>query len=118
MGAQAVQMGTAFLACKEAGTSQPYKDKLLERARRKTKTTRVFSGRLARGIENRFMHEMERQADVLLPFPAQNKLTRDLRQASANKGSADFLSLWAGTGEGELWQGSAVELIEQLFAGG
>lgn len=114
-GAQAVQMGTAFLASAEAGTSLPYRSKLLGRAR-KTRTTRVFSGRLARGIENRFMQEMTAEANAVMPFPAQNKFTRDIRSASAAAGSANFLSLWAGTGEGELWQGLASELIEQLFS--
>jgi nitronate monooxygenase len=113
-GAQAVQLGTAFLACAEAGTSKPYKAKLLEPGR-PTRTTRAFSGRLARGIENRFMIEMATKADAILPFQAQNKFTRDIRNASAARGSADFLSLWAGTGQGELWQGPASELIEQLF---
>ncbi len=116
LGAQAVQMGTAFLACREAGTSAPYRKKLLASAHRKTKTTRVFSGRLARGIENRFMIEMEERQASILPFPAQNKFTRDLRNASAQKGSSDFLSLWSGSGDGDLWQGSATELIETLFA--
>ncbi|MCA1404017.1 nitronate monooxygenase [Ensifer sp. IC3342] len=112
-GAQAVQMGTAFLATAEAGTSAPYRSKLRESVRT-TRTTRVFSGRLARGIENRFMHEMD--AEAIMPFPAQNKFTRDIRSASAARGSADFLSLWAGTGQGDLWQGSASELIGQLFS--
>ena len=114
-GAQAVQSGTAFLACAEAGTSKPYKARLLDPAGRVTRTTRAFSGRLARGMENRFMNEMATKADAILPFQAQNKFTRDIRNASAARGSADFLSLWAGTGEGELWQGPAAELIERLF---
>ena len=113
-GAQAVQMGTAFLACTEAGTSPPYR-RILSSTSRKTKTTRVFSGRLARGIENRFMLEMEERGETILPFPAQNKLTRDLRSRSAEKGMADFLSLWCGTGAGELWQGPAEELVNRLF---
>jgi nitronate monooxygenase len=113
-GAAAVQIGTAFLACEEAGTSAPYKAKLLE-TQRTTKTTRVFSGRLARGIENRFMREMDARPDAVLPFPAQNKFTRDLRTASAARGSAEFLSLWSGSGEGALWQGPIAEAIETLF---
>jgi nitronate monooxygenase len=115
-GAQAVQMGTAFLACRESGISAPYKAALLQNTTRITQTTRVFSGRLARGIPNRFMREMEHEAGVILPFPAQNSFTRDLRNASAAKGLADFLSLWSGTGAGELWQGSAGPLIETLFS--
>jgi nitronate monooxygenase len=113
-GAQAVQMGTAFLACREAGTSDAYKAKLLESLKRPTKMTRVFSGRLARAIENRFMREMD--SSTILPYPVQNAFTRDLRAASLEKNSTDFLSLWCGTGEGALWQGSAVELIDTLFA--
>ena len=114
-GAQAVQMGTAFLACTEAGTSAPYRARLLETPERRTRTTRAFSGRFARGIENRFMDEMETKGAAILPFPAHNKFTRDIRGASTAKGSADFLSLWAGTGKGELWQGSAAALIDHLF---
>ena len=114
-GIQAVQMGTAFLACKEAGTSEPYRKALLANSSRHTKTTRVFSGRLARGLENLFMHEMEKQMDAILPWPAQNKFTRDLRTASPKNNSSDFLSLWSGTGQGELWTGSAAELINKLF---
>lgn len=94
-GAQAVQMGTAFLNCHEAGTSAPYR-LALAGTHRETKTTRVFSGRLARGIPNRFMREMESQsADSIMPFPAQNKFTRDLRNASSKRNSPEFLSLWS-----------------------
>ena len=116
-GAEAVQMGTAFLATKEAGTSVPYRRKLLEAPTRTTRLTRAFSGRLARGIVNRFMEEMDSQSQVILPFPIQNSFTRDIRTASTNKDLSDFLSLWAGTGQGELWTGSARDLIHNLFVG-
>lgn len=115
-GAQAVQMGTAFLTCSESGVSIPYRNELLKSSLRNTKLTRAFSGRFARGIENRFMLEMEKKSDTILPFPAQNKFTRDLRNASAKIGSSDFLSLWSGSGNGDLWTGSAADLIENLFS--
>jgi len=110
-GAELVQMGTAFLDCREAGTSAPYRTRLREA--RVTETTRAFSGRLARGIVNRFMREMKGRP--LLPFPAQNKFTRDLRAAASIQGSSEFLSLWSGTGAGPLWTGSAEDLIKSLF---
>lgn len=110
-GASAVQLGTAFLACKEAGTSLAYRKALLESQNRKTKTTRAFSGRLARGLVNLFMNEMDQNTEAILPFPAQNKFTRDIR----NAGLSDYLSLWAGTGQGNLWTGPAAELIAHLF---
>lgn len=114
-GAALVQMGTAFLACKEAGTSAAYRKELLESPNRITKTTRAFSGRLARGIENRFMQEVELHPESILPFPAQNKMTRDIRNTAATKGNPDYLSLWSGSGQGELWTGSTRELIQKLF---
>lgn len=116
LGATAVQMGTAFLVCQEAGTSAPYRRALLNSDERLTQTTRTFSGRLARGLKNRFMLELEKRGpEVILPFPAQNKFTRDLRNASVQRNSSDFISLWAGAGKGDLWTGPANELIEKLF---
>lgn len=115
-GASAVQMGTAFLATKEAGTSEAYRRALLADRKRNTRLTRVFSGRLARGMVNRFMDEMEKDPTAILPFPIQNKFTRDIRAASAHKKSPDHISLWSGSGEGELWTGSTESLIHSLFS--
>jgi nitronate monooxygenase len=98
LGAQAVQMGTAFLLCREAGISQPYREALLKKGVKKTQITRAFSGRWARGIENRFMREVGKTPEAILPFPAQNAFTRDIRTKSAQTGSSDYLSLWAGEG--------------------
>ncbi|MNL46878.1 Nitronate monooxygenase [compost metagenome] len=115
-GAAAAQLGTAFLTCEEAGTSKPYQRALLEPGTKHTRLTRAFSGRLARGIENRFMLEMENQTDAILPWPAQNVFTRDLRKASAEHDSPDFLSLWAGTGLNSLRPMKAAQLVETLLS--
>ncbi|TGL58733.1 NAD(P)H-dependent flavin oxidoreductase [Leptospira sarikeiensis] len=115
LGAQAAQLGTAFLLCDEAGTSEPYRKALLDQKDRKTKTTRVFSGRIARGLENRFMKEMEKDPDVILPFPAQNVFTRDIRKRSSELGISDFLSLWSGQGIDLIRQMKAEELVSVLF---
>lgn len=112
-GAETAQLGTAFLLCPEAGTSKPYRH-ALSTARKPTRLTRAFSGRLARGIENRFLLEMENHPEAILPFPAQNAFTRDLRRASTEQGKPDFLSLWAGTGVDDLRAMPAAELVECL----
>ena len=96
-GAEAAQLGTAFLLCPEAGTSPPYRQALQQRPCVSTALTRAFSGRLARGLENAFMRAMRKNAAALLPFPAQNALTRAMRTRSASLGNSDYLSLWAGT---------------------
>ena len=100
LGASAVQMGTAFLTCDEAGVPNAYKEAMLRAREHETRLTRAFSGRPARGIVNRFMTEVE-HADApaaILPFPLQNALTRPLRNAAARQDRADYLSLWAGQG--------------------
>jgi nitronate monooxygenase len=114
-GAQAAQLGTAFLTCKEAGTSAPYREVLLRPGAKTTRLTRAFSGRLARGLENRFMHEMDSSHAAILPYPAQNSFTRDIRQKSAAAGSPDYLSLWAGTGVEHIRQMDAAFLVKTLL---
>jgi nitronate monooxygenase len=115
LGASAVQMGTAFLTCHEAGIPDAYKQAILTGHEDQTRITRAFSGRPARGIVNRFMTEIESdEHDVILSFPLQNVLTRPLRTAAAKQGRAEFLSLWAGQGVRLSQRQSAQELIARL----
>jgi nitronate monooxygenase len=116
LGASAVQMGTAFLTCNEAGVPDAYKEAILKAREDQTRITRAFSGRPARGIVNRFMTEVESDgaSDVILPFPIQNALTRPLRAAAAKQGRAEFLSLWAGQGVRLARRQSAAELVARL----
>lgn len=123
LGAVAVQMGTAFLTCDEAGVSDAYKAAILAAAEHETRLTRAFSGRPARGIVNRFMAAVEPQgmqppaeAGPVLPFPLQNALTRSLRTAAGQAGRAEFLSLWAGQGLGLARRQPAVALVARLVA--
>ena len=116
LGAAAVQIGTAFLTCDEAGIPEAYQAAILNARENETRVTRAFSGRPARGIVNRFMTEVERPpaADAILPFPAQNALTRPLRTAAAREGRAEFLSLWAGQGVRLARRQSAAALVARL----
>jgi len=116
LGAQAVQLGTAFLTCDEAGIPDAYKQAILKAGEHETRITRAFSGRPARGIVNRFMTEVERNAgpDAVLPFPFQNSLTRPLRSAAARQGRAEFLSLWAGQGVRLARRQPAAQLVARL----
>jgi nitronate monooxygenase len=116
LGASAVQMGTAFLTCDEAGIPPAYKDAILTAYENATRLTRAFSGRPARGIANRFMTEMEAAGtgDHILPFPLQNTLTRPLRTAAAKQARPEYLSLWAGQGLRLARRQSASELVARL----
>ena len=94
LGAQAAQLGTAFLPCPESNAPRIHKESVLAAREDDTMITEKFSGKPARGLANRFMREM-RDAPQL-PFPAQNSLTGKLRQASAKAGNPDFVPMWAG----------------------
>ena len=97
-GAAAVQLGTAFLACPESGAHPAYKDTLKAGTEITTVLTRAFSGKPARALRNRFCDQMDKHRDILPDYPIQNALTRDIRQAAAEQGQAEFMSLWAGQG--------------------
>jgi nitronate monooxygenase len=114
LGASAVQLGTAFLTCHEAGVPEAYKSAIMQAGEDATRITRAFSGRPARGIVNRFMAEVDADGGDIPAFPIQNVLTRALRTAAARQGRAEFLSLWAGQGLRLARRQSAAELIERL----
>jgi len=116
LGASAVQMGTAFLTCHEAGIPEVHKQAILSARENETRVTRAFSGRPARGIVNRFITEAEHidNEASILPYPLQNALTRPMRSAAAKQGRSDYLSLWAGQGVRLARRQSAAELIARL----
>jgi nitronate monooxygenase len=56
LGAQGAQLGTAFLGCPEAGTSQPHRQALAE----ETVITAVLTGRHARAVRTPLVDRLER----------------------------------------------------------
>jgi len=96
LGADAVQLGTAFLACEESGASPLHREALLGRAAGRTALTRGFTGRLARGIHNRLMEELNRNGTEILPYPLQRGVVRSLSIPAEAAGRSDLMPLWAG----------------------
>jgi nitronate monooxygenase len=96
LGAEGVQMGTVFLGCEDSGATQLHRDALRGRDARQTSLTKGFTGRLARGIHNRLMEELNRPGTEILPYPLQRALVRNLSIAAEAAGRADLLPLWAG----------------------
>jgi len=112
LGAQAAQLGTAFIPCPESGAAQVHKDLLVNSTEDETAVTEKFTGKPARGLVNRFMREMAAAAQ--LAFPAQGVATGKLRQASAKAGNPDFINLWAGQAAPLSRALPAAELIARL----
>jgi nitronate monooxygenase len=114
LGASGVQLGTAFLTCREAGIPDAYKAAIRAARDDATAVTRAFSGRPARGIVNVFMDEVDAHPDAILPFPLQNSLTRPMRNAAATQSDSRYLSLWAGQGAPMARETTAAELVAAL----
>jgi nitronate monooxygenase len=94
LGAEGVQMGTAFLPCPESGIHPKYTEAVLAAESEETALTRAFSGKPARGIRNRFLSEMD--GEEVPEYPVQNAYTRDIRAAAAKEDRIELVSLWAG----------------------
>ena len=114
LGAGAAQLGTAFLACAESGTNDAHRDVLFTPRARETRLTRAFTGRLARGIPNRVIAEMEARAGQLPAFPVQAWFLAPLKRAALAAGNEDFASLYSGQGAPQLKHRRAAELMAAL----
>jgi nitronate monooxygenase len=96
LGAEGVQMGTAFLACEESGANTLHRKALLSGQAKQTALTRGFTGRLARGIKNRLLDELSQEDIEILPYPLQRALVRHLSIPAEKAGRPELLPLWAG----------------------
>jgi nitronate monooxygenase len=96
LGAEGVQMGTAFLACEESGASVLHRKAILSGQAKQTALTRGFTGRLARGIKNRLLDELNQKDVEILPYPLQRALVRHLSIPAEKAGRPELLPLWAG----------------------
>jgi nitronate monooxygenase len=114
LGAEGVQMGTAFMLCPEAGTSVPWREALRNATDGDTRVSRVYSGKPARGIVNDFMMRMREFESEIPAYPIQNALTVPIRRAATKANRAEFLSLWAGQGVGMCREMAAGELMGVL----
>ncbi len=91
-GASAAQIGTALMRTPEAATSPAHRSALAGAGR--TGLTRAFSGRLARGIVNRFQREHSESAPQA--YPEIHHVTSPLRAEARRRGDGDGFNLWAG----------------------
>ncbi|HEX4962520.1 MAG TPA: nitronate monooxygenase [Thermoanaerobaculia bacterium] len=117
LGADAAQIGTAFLMCQESGASARHRAALADRARaRRTTLTRAYTGRLGRMLANRYTEEMAQPPWEILPYPLQNGITRELRLAAASAGRDDLLAFYGGQGAPLASLRGAGDLVAALVA--
>jgi nitronate monooxygenase len=114
VGATAVQIGTALLLTDEAGTNPVHRAALRDPQFDRTVLTRVFTGRYARALRNRFIDDHER--DAIYGFPEVAKMTAPVLSAAVKAGDPHGTSLWAGTAFRDAKTGSAVDIVRELAA--
>lgn len=102
LGAQAVQMGTAFLTCLESNASPLHKKIIMTSDETATTVTPVFTGKNVRAINNDFITETESKfsSNDILPYPLQHQLTTEFRKEAAKSGMHQYGSFLSGQGSG------------------
>lgn len=98
-GAEAAQLGTAFIACPESGADDAYRKALVGTGGYKTTYTTFVSGRAARGLPNRFTElQFSEEVDALQPldFPVSYAMSKALAKAAKERGIEGFAARWAG----------------------
>jgi len=103
LGAEGIQMGTRFIASKEADTHENFKQLILKSGIRDTVVTGASLGHSARVIKTKFAKKV-RELEVSSPEEAENILVGSLRKAV----------LEGNINEGSFMAGQSTGLIEQL----
>ena len=116
LGAEGVQIGTAFLACEESGASALHRNAILAGEVRRTGLTRGFTGRLARGIHNQLLEELNRPGVEILPYPLQRSLVRNLTVLAEKAANPELLQLWAGQSANLSMPSDAMTLLQTLIS--
>jgi nitronate monooxygenase len=115
LGAQAAQLGTAFVACPETSIDEGYRRAILDESARHTTFTAAISGRIARSMVNRFT---ELGSDVTAPKPPAYPIAYDagkaLHAAAKAKGEFGYGAQWAGQAAALARSLPAAELLAQL----
>ncbi len=115
LGADAVQIGTAFLACDESNATVVHKQMLFSDAARYTTLSRAFTGRLGRGITSRIAEDLIHKEKDFLPFPLQTQFMSHLRKAAIEQEKWDMILFWGGQIAPVLKHTKAAELMKSVL---
>jgi nitronate monooxygenase len=115
LGAQAAQMGTAFMLSPETAATKQHRA-LMTDPDSVTAVTDVISGRPARGLVNRFFTGIGAPAHPAVPdYPIAYDAAKALHAAAAQHGHQDYSVNWAGQGFALARALPAAELV-RLFS--
>jgi nitronate monooxygenase len=115
LGAQAAQLGTAFVACPESSADTAYRERLTSAQPPRTALIRAISGRPARGFVNR-LHTLEQAVDrpALPAYPVTYDAGKAIHAAAKAQGNSDYAAQWAGQAAPLARAMPAAELVDVL----
>ncbi len=116
LGAHAVQIGTAFLATQQSAATPEHKQKLFSPEAKYTTLTKIFSGRLARGIRSRLTDEIRSKDHLLAPYPMQSHFLSALRSVMQNTHHDEYITFWSGQSAPLLKHKDATQLFHVLLS--
>lgn len=115
LGAEAVQIGTAFLVCEESNATAIHREMLFSDSAKYTTLSRAFTGRLGRGISSRIATDLVNQEKDFLPFPLQTHFMSHLRIAAIEQQKLDMVFFWGGQISPVLKHRKAGELMQSIL---
>jgi len=114
LGADAVQIGTAFLATAQSNATEEHKQKLFSAEAKYTTLTKIFSGRLSRVIRNKLTEELNDKEHLLAPYPMQRKFMNSLQSALIKNHKSEYITFTSGQSAPLLKYKDAAELFHSL----
>jgi nitronate monooxygenase len=116
LGASAVQIGTGFLRCPEAGIPPAWANALAQTTPERTMLTRAYSGRAGRSIATSYARAAaDPAAPAPAPYPIQRALTKPLREIATREGDIERMHAWAGQSAALAQAKPAATLTTQLW---
>lgn len=113
LGAEAVQLGTAFVQCKSSNANAAYRKALFSKPI--TQISASISGRPARGLINHWHTQIDRpERPAVATYPYCYDLGKQLNAAATAQGDNGFGAFWAGTNVAQIREIEAADLINQL----
>jgi nitronate monooxygenase len=114
LGASAVQIGTAFLRCPETSVHPRHRERLAAASDSATRVTRLFTGKPARSLVNRYMDDFQDLESQAAPFPSQFSLVAPLLSVTPEAEAGDIMPLWSGQSAALTREMPAAELVALL----
>jgi nitronate monooxygenase len=119
LGASAVQVGTAFLRCRETALAGAWAAAVGRALPEETMVTRAFSGRSGRSLATRYaLAAAADDAPPPAPYPVQRGLTRAMRDEAQRDDDVGRMQAWAGQSARLARAEPAAAVVERLWREG